>query len=308
MGKILTDIVNFFAHDIPTGIKTSIEQINSVITAYNNAAAARDAAAAKPSAMAPGAGTGLLGDGDKGSKIPTIETNAVIAATKVWAGYADVQGVVAGAVSVTTAAQKASKEAGDAVEQSLRKQEALWAGLRTPMEQYEQNLKRIKDAHAEGELGARAHMQANALLAGEFLNLADTAAGALGTLFKDSKGVAIAQAVINTAQAITATLAQNGATPWGLVAAGVAAASGAAQIATIMSTQPGTSKKPSAGSKGSGSKPAKESAGSSGGTQTMKQAVSINLMGSGGFSRDQVRQLAQQLNGLVADGASISVN
>jgi hypothetical protein len=31
-------------------------------------------------------------------------------------------------------------------------------------------------------------------------------------------------------------------------------------------------------------------------------------MGQGGFSRDQVRQLAGELNALVADGATITVN
>jgi hypothetical protein len=206
---------------------------------------------------------------------------------------------IAGAKTAAANAQKALNE-----QQQLYK--TLLEGSRTPQEQYAAQLALITKAHADGELGARLNTMATAQLANEYLGLASTAVGALGTLFKDSKAVAVAQAVINTAQAITATLAQYGATPWGLAASAVAAASGAAQIATIMSAQPGTGKKPSAGGSAT-SKPAKESKGGGGGG-TMKQAVSINLMGSGGFTRDQVRQLAEQLNGLVSDGATISVS
>src|SRR5690606_38527124 len=96
--------------------------------------------------------------------------------------------------------------------------------------------------------------------------------GALGKMFGDSKEFAIAEAIINTAQAITKTLAQYGATPWGLAAAGVAAASGAAQIATIARTNKGSKSAPSVrGASGSAS-----TAGSNGPTQP-QQAVTINL-------------------------------
>jgi hypothetical protein len=203
----------------------------------------------------------------------------------------------------------AAKTAAAAAAKALNEQQALYKtlleGSRTPQEEYAAALDKITASGAQGELQSRLQTMATANLAGAYLGLASTAAGALGTLFKDNKGVAIAQAVINTAQAITATLAQYGATPWGLAAAGVAAAAGAAQIATIASTTTGSSKKPAV-SASSGTKVA--GAGGGGGGRAPKQAVSINLMGSGGFTRDQVRQLAEQLNGLVSDGASISVN
>lgn len=48
-----------------------------------------------------------------------------------------------------------------------------------------------------------------------------------------SKAFAIAQAIINTQMAVTKALAFYGPTPWGFAAAGVAAAAGAASIATI---------------------------------------------------------------------------
>jgi hypothetical protein len=202
----------------------------------------------------------------------------------------------------------AAKTAAAAAQKALNEQQALYKtlleGSRTPQEDYAAALAKITKAHADGELGSRLHTMAAANLANSYLGLASTAVGALGTLFKDSKGVAIAQAVINTAQAITATLAQYGATPWGLAAAGVAAAAGAAQIATIMSTSTGSGKKPAVGASSSAAKTA-SGAGKGSSGRGMGQAVTINLQGQGGFSREQVRELAGQLNGLVADGATI---
>jgi hypothetical protein len=181
---------------------------------------------------------------------------------------------------------------------------SLLEGSRTPQEQYRAALADITTAHADGELGARLQTMATANLASSYLDLAGQAVGALGTLFKDSKAVAVAQAVINTAQAITATLAQYGATPWGIAAAAVAAASGAAQIATIMSAQPGSSKKPKVGGGGGGGKKTKESSsgGEAGGSQ---RSMTVVLQGQGGFTRDQVRGLVDQINGLAGDGLMI---
>jgi hypothetical protein len=207
---------------------------------------------------------------------------------------------IADAKTAATNAQKALNE-----QQALYK--SLLEGSRTPQEQYRAALEQITKAHADGELGSRLQTMAAANLTNAYLGLASTAVGALATLFKDSKAVAVAQAVINTAQAITATLAQYGATPWGLAAAGVAAAAGAAQIATIVSTSTGSNKKPAVGASSSSAKGA-SGAGKGMSGRGSGQAVTINLQGQGGFSREQVRSLAEQLNGLVADGATIRTN
>jgi hypothetical protein len=182
---------------------------------------------------------------------------------------------------------------------------SLLEGSRTPQEQYRAALADITKAHADGELGARLQTMATANLASSYLDLAGQAVGALGTLFKDSKAVAVAQAVINTAQAITATLAQYGATPWGIAAAAVAAASGAAQIATIMSAQPGSGKKPKVGGGGGGGNKKTQGGGSSEEAGGSQRSMTVVLQGQGGFTRDQVRGLVDQINGLAGDGLMI---
>lgn len=131
------------------------------------------------------------------------------------------------------------------------------------------------------------------------LDLAGDFTGAMSQIFNDNKELAIASAVINTAAAITKTLAELGATPWGLAAAGVAAATGAAQIATIARTNKGSKTAPSlrgaAGASsggGAGSSPA--------------QAVSISLQGDS-HSTQSVYDLLEQINQATADGHKLII-
>ncbi len=70
-----------------------------------------------------------------------------------------------------------------------------------------------------------------------WLNASDQIAGAVGSLFGDSKAAAIATATINAAVAVTKSFATLGF-PAGIPAAIGAAAAGAAQVATIARTQP----------------------------------------------------------------------
>jgi hypothetical protein len=201
---------------------------------------------------------------------------------------------------------------GEELLRTLEAQKDIMTDLRTPGEEYAATLERIAAANLSGVDAARAHSAATAVLVNDYLQLADNIGTALGILFKDSKAVAVAQAVINTAQAITKTFATYGATPWGFALAASMAAVGAAQIATIMSAQKGSGKKPAVTS-GRGSSGGGGTAGGSAVAATTpaagpRQAVTINLMGQGGFSREQVRDLARELNGLVADGATISTS
>jgi hypothetical protein len=69
-----------------------------------------------------------------------------------------------------------------------------------------------------------------------YFQIADDIGSVLDSVFGENKMVAMGMAVINTAQSITKTLAEYGATPHGLAAAAVAAAAGAAEIATIAAT------------------------------------------------------------------------
>ena len=142
-----------------------------------------------------------------------------------------------------------------------------------------------------------AALRARMVVATEVLSLAGQLTGALGKMFGDSKEFAIAEAVINTAQAVTKTLAHYGATPWGLAAAGVAAAAGAAQIATISRTNKGSKSAPSVrgGSVGSG-----------GGGGQREQAVTINLHGES-YSQQSVEGLLAQINEAISDGHKLII-
>lgn len=182
---------------------------------------------------------------------------------------------------------------------AMREGQALFEQTRTPLEALSLEQARYSDLLAKGAIDAqtwaRANSQAVAIAGNAYLGLAGQAAGALAQLFGESKDFAIAQAVINTAQAVTQTLAQYGATPWGLAAAAVAAAAGAVQIATIRSASKGgggggVSATPSAA-------PAPAQASGSG----VASVTNIGLQGEF-FSRDQVARLIDSINEAVGDG------
>ncbi|MEW9838566.1 hypothetical protein, partial [Mesorhizobium marinum] len=147
-----------------------------------------------------------------------------------------------------------------------------------------------------------AALRARMMVASEVLGLAGQLTGALGTMFGDSKTFAIAEAVINTAQAITKTLATYGATPWGLAAAGVAAATGAAQIATIARTNKGSKSAPSV----RGAAGAAEGAANNNTPAEPSQAVFIQLQGDV-FSRQSVEHLIKSLHDAQRDGHQLLI-
>lgn len=144
-----------------------------------------------------------------------------------------------------------------------------------------------------GEAAYRANMSA----ASSTLNLASGLTGALSQMFKDNKAFAIANAVVNTAEAVTKTLAQYGATPWGFAAAGVAAASGAAQIAAIVSSDKGSSTVASAGGAQAAVPPPAAN-------DTPQRTTNVTLVGNS-FSGEQIVEL---LNEALGDGHTINVN
>jgi hypothetical protein len=151
-------------------------------------------------------------------------------------------------------------------------------------------------------------MQAQLELGDAVIGIAANITQALSTAFKDNKAFAVADTVINTAQAVMKTYAQFGGGPWGIAAAAAVAAIGAAQIATILSASPGSGGKSKAVKKGGGGSSASARAGAASttsGSAAPGQAVNITLVGEGGFSREQVRALIGQINSAVGDGATI---
>lgn len=138
-----------------------------------------------------------------------------------------------------------------------------------------------------------------------WFGVASDIGSALDSIFGQSKAVAIAQAIINTAQAITKSLAEYGATPLGLAAAAAAAAAGAAQIATIAQTT-----KTSKGGGGGGNFSSASTTGASTPSQSPQagnqQTLFISGLSVGSlYSGEAVRELAEKLVEYQRDGGKV---
>lgn len=143
----------------------------------------------------------------------------------------------------------------------------------------------------------RAALQSAASVANQYGRLAQNIGQALGTMFEDSKAVAIAQALINTYQAITATLAAY-PYPFSAALAASQAAIGFAQVAAIRRTSRG----------GGGGDTGSVSGGStSAAPATPQQSVFISLPAQRVFGREQVLDLIKEINSAVGDGARLTV-
>lgn len=141
-----------------------------------------------------------------------------------------------------------------------------------------------------------------------YFDIADNIQSALGSLFGDSKAWAIAEAIINTATAITKALAVYGPTPQGFAAAAAAAAAGAAQLAAI--------RKQSASGGGGGNPQVSRSSSSRGdderssAQQTAQAGLNQTLFIKGLnpnelYSGEAVRKLAASLIEFQRDGGKI---
>jgi hypothetical protein len=133
----------------------------------------------------------------------------------------------------------------------------------------------------------------------QMLQTASLAAQVITQLFPKSKGAAIAAAVINTAVGITKALSEL-LPPWSWIQAGLIAASGAAQIATIRSTtQTGGGATPSPGGGGAGEQPTGE-------TAAPGRALSIQGIDPAAiFSGRQLEGLIANINDEVNNGVTL---
>lgn len=140
--------------------------------------------------------------------------------------------------------------------------------------------------------------------------IANDIGSALTGIFGESKIVAIAQAIINTAQAVTKAFAEYGPTPLGFAAAAAAAAAGAVQIATIRSTSP---KGGSSGGHGNvGATPPSASNNNSGnstgtsGAPSLSQTIFIDGINPNQiFTGSAMRALLEQIVDAQRDGAKV---
>jgi hypothetical protein len=194
--------------------------------------------------------------------------------------------------------------AGQALLETDQAHVALINQIGGPLEQYRLKILQIAQAHYTASDAARAQMNAQLTLADEGLKAASSVTGALAQLFQKNKGFAIANAVINTAEAITSALKNPPGPPFSYAYAAAAALTGAAQIAAITSAQPGNAKVPTV--KGAAAVSA-GSGGGGGGGSTSQQAVTIHLEGGPMFTKEAVRGLITQIGEAVGDGARLRV-
>lgn len=173
--------------------------------------------------------------------------------------------------------------------------------LATPYEEYAAQLERIAFLQDKTAISAananRVQVAAASGLASEYLGVAGQISGALGQVFDESKGIAIATAIINTAQAVTKALADYGPTPFGFASAAAAVASGAAQIATMRSTSPGSGTNPRSVSGGGGGSQAQPSQQSSNRSLLVRGVDPASI-----YSGSQLKELVGSINEFVADG------
>jgi hypothetical protein len=227
--------------------------------------------------------------------------------TKLAASYTTLADAVTLAAMDTTQfwnATVSTTAAGQALLETDQAHVALINQIGGPLEQYRLKILQIAQAHYTASDAARAQMNAQLTLADEGLKAASSVTGALAQLFQKNKGFAIANAVINTAEAITSALKNPPGPPFSYAYAAAAALTGAAQIAAITSAQPGNAKVPTV--KGAAAVSA-GSGGGGGGGSTSQQAVTIHLEGGPMFTKEAVRGLITQIGEAVGDGARLRV-
>lgn len=140
-------------------------------------------------------------------------------------------------------------------------------------------------------------------LRGQMVGHVSSILGSLSTIFENfgeenlvaAKAFALAQAIINTAQGITAALTIPG--PMGWAQAAAVGAAGAAQISTILSAQKGGSKRPTVGSGSSGVSSAAPA-------QAMRQVSAQIIVQGDSFGEAHIESLAKQFAELVNTGGA----
>lgn len=174
--------------------------------------------------------------------------------------------------------------------------------LHNPMSTMKDDLTDLETMFKSGRITAEVYGQAvqrtYANVAASALDMASGITGALASMFKDNKAFAVANAVVQTLSGVANAIG-SGPPPWNFINAGIAAASGAANVANILSTSetstsvPGTSAASAAGASAAAAQ---------------RQAVNVTLQGRPGdvFSYQQVEALVKQLKDMSSDGLDLT--
>lgn len=207
-------------------------------------------------------------------------------------------------LNALTTAANASKAAEDALNAAMTEGAAVFAATRTPFEAAQMELDKLGHLLNKGaidwETYGRAVDAVRMNTAASVIGMAGQITSSLAGLFKDNKAFAVASAVINTAEGVTKALAQGGI--WGFAGAAAVAASGAAQIASILSANPGSGSVKSPASTAAAQTPVAPAATGGG------NAINLTLEGGGRYSRNELESLFRDMNDAMGDGFKLNVN
>ena len=186
---------------------------------------------------------------------------------------------------------------------------AMAEGMKSPYAKMLDDLTALRAAHGAGAIsGAQfssAQTRSAMVTANAYGSMAQSIVGDLSSAFGDSKGMAIASALINTYQSVTNAMA-NIPAPFNFAAAAASMAAGMAQVMSIKSTN-SNSKTPRSGSTGgaAGAAAVGSSGGSSpsaGGGDGGSRHVDINFRGASLLPTEAVIGLIEQINEVAGDG------
>ena len=150
-----------------------------------------------------------------------------------------------------------------------------------------------------------------AQVSGELVNMTRGVTEQSKKLFAINKAAGIANAIVNTAQGVTKALAAY-PPPVSFAMAGVQLAAGLAQVSAIKSTSFGGGSVPSLAGSGTASAPVSTVPVENAPGQNLpldepqNKTVTINLQGSTRYSKDEVRDLIDQINVEIGDGATLA--
>lgn len=299
LGDISIQTANWVIDGIESMINGSIELLNGFVSDAN--------ALLEPLGMSLGEGFGKVEFGDIANPFKGSAEEQTTALKDAWSSAigTDWVGEIGDRAQALAALGEEAEKVGTALKAANDNIDPLAARLgelsdvltltADPFEQMKLDLTDLRTLWEEGRISVEQYETAvgRTVLntAASTLGMVGQLTGAFAQLFEGNKAFAVANAVVNTAEGITKALAQGGMFGW--VGAAAVAASGAAQIATILSARPGTSSTPNAtGGGGTGAAAAAPA-------RTQGTAINLTVRGSGSID---VEDLVSQITRQIADG------
>lgn len=187
---------------------------------------------------------------------------------------------------------------------TLRESLSEFIDIEDPFTTVRENLAGLQELLAAGEISWQQYGHASAMAMASAASATLSAVGKqtsmLASAFEDNKAFALANAVVSGLEAVVSSYAAGariGGPILGAAFAATAAAATAAQIGAIMSAKPGSASMGGSGGGGTAAAPAPVA------PPEPSRTINVTLGGNGRYSRDEVRDLLEQLTGELNDGA-----